>query len=555
MSETRTSQPRISLAGALVRELSFLLAPIVFAGIAAVAGVIMLVALLVPSAVSHVPFEVPLALLEASHFISSIVGTALLILSLGIRQRLHAAWLMTVGAFILLAGLSLIAGRDVSLAVGLSIAAAGLVMSRGAFYRRGSLSRIGLSPQPLIVLALLLAGIAWLGFFAYRNVAYRNELWWTFALDADVSRFLRALVVIIVTAVLFLFWRLLQPPARVPLPRRTPELEAKIAAVVASPETPQPDAALAWLPDKRFVFSDDGRAFAMYGVRGRSWIFMGPPMGPEDAVRSLAFTLKRKADQARVNLVFYAVPTAFLPVALDLGLVARKIGETAIVPLQDFSLEGPARAKLRHAVNRLKREGGRFEVLPVGSFSQYASELKRVSDAWLAHHAGREKAFTLGWFDPDYLDRYPIASVWHGDTLWAFANVWRSGDGKALSIDLMRVSPDAPPATMDTLFAELALWGRAQGAETLDLGMAPLSGLAAEREANALARIGNFIYSHGEEMYGFDGLRRYKEKFLPRWEPLYICGPARLNLAFALADVALLTSGGLRGLLKRPSQP
>ena len=104
---------------------------------------------------------------------------------------------------------------------------------------------------------------------------------------------------------------------------------------------------------------------------------------------------------------------------------------------------------------------------------------------------------------------------------------------------------------MDALFSQLALWGREQGAARLDLGMAPLSGLATEREANALSRLGNFIYSHGEEVYGFEGLRRYKNKFDPVWEPLYLCGPERQNLAMALADVAILTSGGLRGMFAR----
>ncbi len=548
------SQPRPPhMIHQLGRELVFLVAPPVFAAVTALSGLIVLAALMIPGQVSRVPFDLPLPLLEASHFVSSIVGTALLILSLGIRQRLHSAWVMALVAFILLAGLSLVAGRDVLLAIALGVAALGLFAARPAFYRSGALSRIWLSPQRLSILILMLAGLAWLGFFAYRNVAYRDDLWWTFALDSDVSRFFRALVVMSVTMVLFFFWRLLQPPAAPRQQEMTPQLEARIAAVTNGAETPQPEAALAWLSDKRFEFSEDGRAFIMYGVRGRNWITMGPPMGPEDASRMLAFAMKRKADRANANLVFYAVPTGFLPVALDLGLVARKIGETAILPLEDFSLEGPARAKLRHAVNRLNREGGRFEVLPVGAFDAHQEEMRRVSDAWLNHHAGEEKAFTLGRFDPDYLRRFPIASIWQDDRLWAFANVWRSGDGKALSIDLMRVAPDAPPAVMDALFAELAMWGRDEGAKTLDLGMAPLSGLASEREANALARLGNFIYAHGGEVYGFDGLRRYKEKFQPDWQPLYLCGPERQNLAFALADVALLTSGGLRGLLKRPS--
>ena len=552
MSDTQPRQPQ--MFDQLGRELVFLFAPIVFAGVTALSGLIVLAALMIPAQVSRVPFDLPLPLLEASHFISSIVGTALLILSLGIRQRLHSAWVLALAGFILLAGLSLVAGRDVLLAIALGTAAVGLFAARAAFYRRGTLSRIWLSPQRFLILVLMLAGVVWLGFFAYRNVDYRDDLWWTFAIDSDVSRFFRALVVMLVTVVLFFFWRLLQPSAAARLPEMTDELEARIAAVVTSAGTPQPEAALAWLQDKRFEFSEDGRAFIMYGVRGRSWITKGPPIGPPDAMRPLAFAMKRKADRANANLIFYAVPNSFLTVALDLGLAARKIGETAIVPLEDFSLDGPARAKLRHAVSRLKREGGRFEVLPPGSFKTHEAELRRVSDAWLHHHSGAEKAFTMGRFDPDYLKHFSIASIWHEETLWAFANIWQSGDGKALAIDLMRVAPDAPPTAMDALFAELALWARAQGARTLDLGMAPLSGLASEREANALARLGNFIYAHGGEIYGFGGLRRYKEKFQPDWQPLYLCGPERQNLAFALADVALLTGGGLRGLLKRPSK-
>tara|TARA_B100000378_G_scaffold71983_2_gene55369 strand:+ start:44722 stop:45717 length:996 start_codon:yes stop_codon:yes gene_type:complete len=211
------SQPRPPhMIHQLGRELVFLVAPPVFAAVTALSGLIVLAALMIPGQVSRVPFDLPLPLLEASHFVSSIVGTALLILSLGIRQRLHSAWVMALVAFILLAGLSLVAGRDVLLAIALGVAALGLFAARPAFYRSGALSRIWLSPQRLSILILMLAGLAWLGFFAYRNVAYRDDLWWTFALDSDVSRFFRALVVMSVTMVLFFFWRLLQPPAAPP---------------------------------------------------------------------------------------------------------------------------------------------------------------------------------------------------------------------------------------------------------------------------------------------------------------------------------------------------
>lgn len=540
-----------SLFHSLLTELRFVFAPTVFALITALAAVLVLVALTIPAAASRIPNVLSVPLLEASHFVSSFAATLLLLLSLGIRQRLHLAWLIATVVFFLLAVTSVLVGRHILLTGGLILAGLALIASRDAFYRRGSLTGARLPIPAVISLLIIVSGVAWLGFFAYRNVDYRDDLWWTFATDADASRFLRALVIIISTVVLYLFWRILNASAAPTLPERTAELDRKIAAVVRDPRTPQPEAALAFLPDKRFHFSEDGEAFAMFGVRGRNWIVMGPPMGPADKARGLAFDLMRRADRARANLVFYAVPTGFLPIALDLGLSARKIGETAIIPLETFTLAGPARAKLRHAVSRMERENGRFEMLPPGSMAQHGAAMKAISDAWLAHHAGKEKRFTLGLFDEAYLDRQSIATIWYGEEMAAFANVWRSGDGRTLCIDLMRNKPDAPPVTMDALFTQLALWGREQGAARLDLGMAPLSGLATEREANALSRLGNFIYSHGEEVYGFEGLRRYKNKFDPVWEPLYLCGPERQNLAMALADVAILTSGGLRGMFAR----
>ena len=62
----------------------------------------------------------------------------------------------------------------------------------------------------------------------------------------------------------------------------------------------------------------------------------------------------------------------------------------------------------------------------------------------------------------------------------------------------------------------------AQGYRWFNLGMAPLSGLEAHPLAPAWHRVGNFIFRHGEHFYNFEGLRRYKAKFDPAWEPRYL---------------------------------
>ena len=66
---------------------------------------------------------------------------------------------------------------------------------------------------------------------------------------------------------------------------------------------------------------------------------------------------------------------------------------------------------------------------------------------------------------------------------------------------------------MDYLFVELMLWGKAQGYGGFDLGMAPLSGLQQRQLAPLWTRAGALLFAHGERLYNFEGLRRYKEKF------------------------------------------
>ncbi len=107
----------------------------------------------------------------------------------------------------------------------------------------------------------------------------------------------------------------------------------------------------------------------------------------------------------------------------------------------------------------------------------------------------------------------------------AFANLWPSAGREEVAVDLMRFSPDAPPGAMDFLFVELMLWARQQGFGWFSLGVAPLAGLERHPLAPAWHRIGNFIFRHGEHFYNFEGLRRYKAKFHPTWEPKYLVAP------------------------------
>ena len=66
------------------------------------------------------------------------------------------------------------------------------------------------------------------------------------------------------------------------------------------------------------------------------------------------------------------------------------------------------------------------------------------------------------------------------------------------------------------------------------------------------AKVGRFVYGHGESFYNFQGLRAYKEKFDPVWEPRYLAYPGGLALPRIVADVSALIAGGYRRIFSKP---
>jgi len=142
-----------------------------------------------------------------------------------------------------------------------------------------------------------------------------------------------------------------------------------------------------------------------------------------------------------------------------------------------------------------------------------------------------------------------VAVVKQGGQAIAFANLWPGAEGSELSIDLMRHRPEAPRGIMDFLFVSIMLWGKGQGYKWFSFGMAPLSGLEQSGAGALWGNIGALIYRHGEHFYNFQGLREYKNKFGPVWEPKYLAYPGAFTLPTVFLNLTTMIGGGLKGTL------
>ena len=531
-------------AGALAR-LASAAVPRVLAAATFVAGVVLLISGATPGVGSRLHLldrVLPLAVIEVSHsWDRDRPGVTLL--AMGLRRRLDVAYHLTV----------------------MLLGAAGLLAAQGSRYEEAiALTwcwRCCCRPVPTSIAAPRLRASAQNGLdrgggpgVAHDHLAGCSpSSTWNFPDDvvavrparrraAVPARQVGVLAMLVSSAGGSLLAARHAPPARRGGDGASPAIVA--AAPVAASH-------LALMGDKALLISPDGRGFVMYALSRRSWVAMGDPVGPEDVQEDLAWRFRELVDKHGGYAVFYQVSAKPLPLYIDLGLTPLKLGEEAGVPLAGFSLDGPDRRGLRRTQRQVEKAACAFSLVMPEGVADLLPELQRVSDAWLTTKNTREKGFSLGRFDANYVRRLPVALVRREQELVAFATLWPSGDRAELSADLIRYGPEAPAGVMEYLLVELMLWGRAQGYHRFNLGMAPLSGLANRSFAPLWNRLNALVFRHGEHFYQFQGLRLYKAKFRPEWVPKYLASPGGLAVPRILADVTAWISGGLRGAVRQ----
>ena len=544
------------MSSTVFRPAALAIAPTLAAILTASAGVMLLASGATPSEPTRFLLLLAFApdlLIEISHFFSSILGLVLLLLAFGLRSRLGAAWWAALIVLASAAVLAIFKGLNWEETALLLVCFLAILPFHEAFPRKAALTKMEITPGWLLSAAAAIGGAALLGWWSFHHTEFADKSWIRVLQDHDeAARAIRSSVAAAIVLLAVGVWRLISTAATPSVVDDTdPEFD-RVWAILAKAEDAEPGSNLALLRDKRFLFSASGETFLMFGVRGRSWIALGPPVGKREERMELFWRFRELADAHAARAGFYGLGPDDLPDTVDLGLAIQKTGESAAVPLEAFSLAGRRREVLRRNWRKAGEGGAAFEVLPVGGAVAIMGELKAISDAWLSHHAGGEKSFSMGGFDPRYVAEFPVAIVRSEGKIVAFATLWTTASKTSFSMDLMRYSDEAPKNVMDYLFVELLQWGKDEGYQAFEFGMAPLAGLEDRPLAPIMSRVGRLLYERGEEIYNFQGVRRYKDKYDPVWQPRYIAAPHKWTIPFLLADIGLLSSGGVTGLAKRP---
>ena len=479
----------------------------------------------------------PLWAIETADFSASVAGLVLLFVSRGLFQRSDAAWWCAVVLTPLAVALSLVKGLAYTQASLLAILFIVLLGTHGQFPRRASLWQ-PFTMRWWLAVGAVLVGSLWLLVFA--NAGLDEGAFWQVALDDRASRALRAMVVVCTLALALGLAQLLgraRPPRC--LPSRA-DLDRALGIIAAQGRG---DALLAMMGDKSLLFSGSGRSFLMFADRGRSSIALYDPVGPRHEWAELIGRFLAHAADRGNRAAFYHVRPDSLSLYIDAGLQTIKLGEEARVDLGGFDLAGARRSHLRYALKRGAREGLTFEMLAPGEATTALGELDAVSRGWLDARGAREKGFSVAAFSAAYLAAQSVALVRSGGRAVAFASLMRGGEGEEATVGLMRHLPEASPYAMEFLFVSLILALKQEGCASLSLGTAPLSGLSRLPLSSRWHLLGHLVWRHGTRLYNFQGLKTFKGKFDPQWEPRYLAVSGSLGPYLALADAAVLSRG------------
>lgn len=306
------------------------------------------------------------------------------------------------------------------------------------------------------------------------------------------------------------------------------------------------------LPDKSYFFCSEGTAFIGYRVVGHTAVALGEPIGEPSARRRVASEFAEFCDLNGWAFCFHQVTAAGAEELALLGMQSVKIGEEAIVDCRSFTLAGKPFKHLRNSINRLTQLGCKTEFVASPVSSDLLSELEEVSEMWLRERGHRERAFTLGSFSREYVLATPFAVVRsQSGRVEAFVNIIPSYGAPFGNFDMMRRRPDAPDGVMDLLMVFLIEHFREAGYAGLTLGMAPLANLEGSGVVPSALRV---LFARGGDFFNFAGLRTFKEKWHPRWEPRYLSYRSDVQLPSLALAVARAgeQSGGIPVRLPLP---
>lgn len=295
---------------------------------------------------------------------------------------------------------------------------------------------------------------------------------------------------------------------------------------------------LIYAGDKNIYLTNNKNVLFAFKPLGDKLIVLGDPIGDQDQIADALDEFRKFSDIYGYTPIFYQVEEEQLKNYHEIGYTFFKLGEAARIDLEAFTLETPKMRGFRNTRNRFVREGWELNIYQPPHNQSLINELKIISDEWLKNR--EEKAFSLGRFEENYLNKSPIGVLSKDSKKYAFASLMPAYNNTTIALDLMRFLDESPNSTMEFLLLQLIEWTSNNEYKHFDLGMAPLSNVGKSDYASFAEKMASRIFASERFKYNFKGLRQYKDKFRPTWVHKYIAYPVENKIEPIAINISIM---------------
>ena len=267
---------------------------------------------------------------NAGQYVPSLIGAMLIVLSVGLSQRVTLAWGATIVLLLLAAGFTAAQGSAYWVPAVLVLAALLLVPFRDAYYRHARLLSGPLQAGTVVPLMALVLCVLTLAGFEPRVRRMSDNNWLDMIFSPDLPNGIRVSMAMAIVLAMIALWRLIRPGRVLALPWAG-DGRSRYAALGAVPPA-QADG---------FVLGEAGRAGIPFRRVGRVLLGLGDPAGSVSDRVSAIWNLRDLAAQEGLDPAFWRAGPGLLKVYADLGLAALPLGRDGLpLPESEPGVDG-----------------------------------------------------------------------------------------------------------------------------------------------------------------------------------------------------------------------
>ncbi|MDN4641596.1 DUF2156 domain-containing protein [Agreia sp. PsM10] len=255
-------------------------------------------------------------------------------------------------------------------------------------------------------------------------------------------------------------------------------------------------------------------------------LVLADPLGPESAAAASIAEFVGAAERDSLIPCFFS-SSKHTRDSLPAGWRDLIIADDTIVDLPGLAFTGKPWQHVRTAINKADREGITFRMTTLAEETWgIRQQLRAISESWVGDKDLPEMRFTLGTLqeaeDPEVRLALAVSPNGDVDGFLSWLPIYGpEGTHTGWTLDLMRRRDGGFGAVMEFLIGSSARTFAEEGALIVSLSGAPLAHQATDDEgtiAHLLGQLSGIL----EPVYGFSSLHRFKQKFNPRTEPIYL---------------------------------